>query len=56
MVSPLALALASARGAAQQAVTDDAALAGGLSTHDGKLVNGPVGEALDIEVTPLSNL
>ena len=40
----------------KQAVTDDAALAGGLSTHDGKLVNGPVGEALDIEVTPLEQL
>ncbi|WP_332644478.1 alanine dehydrogenase [Aeromicrobium sp.] len=40
----------------KQAVTDDAALAGGLSTHEGKLVNGPVGEALDIEVTPLAEL
>jgi alanine dehydrogenase len=40
----------------KQAVTDDAALAGGLSTHEGKLVNGPVGEALDIEVTPLAKL
>jgi len=40
----------------KQAVTDDAALAGGLSTHDGKLVNGPVGEALGIEVTPLDAL
>jgi alanine dehydrogenase len=40
----------------KQAVTDDAALAGGLSTHEGKLVNGPVGEALDIEVTPLDQL
>ena len=40
----------------QQAVTDDAALAGGLSTHDGHLVNAAVGEALDLEVTPLSAL
>jgi alanine dehydrogenase len=40
----------------KQAVTDDAALAGGLSTHEGKLVNGPVGEALNIEVTPLDHL
>ena len=40
----------------KQAVTDDAALAGGLSTHEGKLVNGPVGEALDLEVTPLAQL
>ncbi|MEO6605820.1 MAG: alanine dehydrogenase [Aeromicrobium sp.] len=40
----------------KQAVNDDAALAGGLSTHDGKLANGPVGEALGIEVTPLANL
>jgi len=40
----------------KQAVTDEAALAGGLSTHDGKLVNGPVGEALGLEVTPLSAL
>ncbi|MBC7631984.1 alanine dehydrogenase [Aeromicrobium sp.] len=39
-----------------QAVSDDAALAGGLSTHNGKLVNGPVGEALGLEVTPLSAL
>jgi alanine dehydrogenase len=40
----------------KQAVTDDAALAGGLSTHEGKLVNGPVGEALGLDVTPLSSL
>lgn len=40
----------------KQAVTDDAALAGGLSTHDGHLVNAAVGEALDLEVTPLSKL
>jgi alanine dehydrogenase len=40
----------------KQAVTDDAALAGGLSTHDGKLVNGPVGEALGLDVTPLTVL
>ncbi len=40
----------------KQAVTDDAALAGGLSTHHGKLVNRPVGEALDLEVTPLDQL
>ncbi len=40
----------------KQAVTDDAALAGGLSTHDGKLVNAPVGEALGLDVTPLSAL
>ncbi|MCW2799487.1 MAG: ald [Aeromicrobium sp.] len=40
----------------KQAVTDDAALAGGLSTHEGKLVNGPVGEALGLEVTPLGAL
>jgi alanine dehydrogenase len=40
----------------RKAVTDDAALAGGLSTHAGHLVNGPVGEALGLEVTPLSAL
>jgi alanine dehydrogenase len=40
----------------KQAVTDDAALAGGLSTHDGVLVNGAVGEALGLDVTPLSAL
>jgi alanine dehydrogenase len=40
----------------KQAVTDDAALAGGLSTHEGKLINGPVGEALGLDVTPLSAL
>ncbi|MFI5426931.1 hypothetical protein [Aeromicrobium sp. UC242_57] len=40
----------------RQAVTDDAALAGGLSTHAGHLVNGPVGEALGLEVTPLADL
>jgi alanine dehydrogenase len=40
----------------KQAVTDDVALAGGLSTHEGKLVNGPVGEALGLDVTPLSSL
>jgi alanine dehydrogenase len=40
----------------KQAVTDDAALAGGLSTHEGHLVNLQVGEALDLEVTPLSAL
>jgi alanine dehydrogenase len=40
----------------KQAVTDDAALAGGLSTHDGSLVNVPVGEALGLDVTPLSAL
>ena len=40
----------------KKAVTDDAALAGGLSTHDGHLVNAAVGEALDLEVTPLSAL
>ena len=39
----------------KQAVTDDAALAGGLSTHDGHLVNAAVGEALDLEVTPLAS-
>ena len=39
-----------------RAVTEDAVLAGGLSTHEGKLVNGPVGEALGLEVTPLSAL
>lgn len=40
----------------KQAVTDDAALAGGLSTHEGHLVNAAVGEALDLEVTPLAAL
>ncbi len=40
----------------KQAVADDAALAGGLSTHQGKLVNRTVGEALDLEVTPLAQL
>jgi alanine dehydrogenase len=40
----------------RKAVTDDAALAGGLSTHEGKLINGPVGEALGLEVTPLAAL
>jgi len=40
----------------RRAVTDDAALAGGLSTHEGQLVNGPVGEALGLEITPLSAL
>ncbi|MRJ75087.1 alanine dehydrogenase [Aeromicrobium sp. SMF47] len=40
----------------RRAVTDDAALAGGLSTHEGKLVNGPVGEALGLDVTPLAAL
>ncbi|AWB91299.1 alanine dehydrogenase [Aeromicrobium chenweiae] len=39
-----------------RAVTDDPALAGGLSTHAGKLVNGPVGEALGLDVTPLADL
>jgi len=39
-----------------RAVTDDAALAGGLSTHEGKLVNGPVGDALGLDVTPLDQL
>ncbi|MET0930894.1 MAG: alanine dehydrogenase [Aeromicrobium sp.] len=38
------------------AVTDDAALAGGLSTHDGLLVNAAVAEALELELTPLSAL
>ena len=36
----------------KQAVADDAALAGGLSTHDGHLVNAQVGEALGIEAVP----
>ncbi len=40
----------------KRAVADDAALAGGLSTHEGTLVNGPVGEALGLDVTPLSAL
>ncbi|QGG40428.1 alanine dehydrogenase [Aeromicrobium yanjiei] len=40
----------------RRAVTDDAALAGGLSTHEGKLVNGPVGEALGLDATPLAAL
>jgi len=40
----------------KKAVTDDAALAGGLSTHDGQLVNAAVGEALELEVTPLDQL
>ncbi|MGA8987344.1 alanine dehydrogenase [Aeromicrobium sp.] len=40
----------------EQAVRGDAALAGGLSTHDGHLVNSPVGEALGLEVTPLDAL
>ena len=40
----------------RQAVTDDTALAGGLSTHEGKLVNGAVGEALGLDVTPLAKL
>jgi alanine dehydrogenase len=39
-----------------RAVTDDATLAGGLSTHEGKLVNGPVGDALGLDVTPLDQL
>ena len=37
-------------------MTDDAALAGGLNTHDGQLVNAAVGDALDLEVTPLDQL
>jgi len=40
----------------RQAVTDDAALAGGLSTHDGHLVNAAVGHALDLDVVPLDQL
>jgi alanine dehydrogenase len=40
----------------RRAVTDDPALAGGLSTHDGTLVNATVGEALGLEVTSLSDL
>jgi alanine dehydrogenase len=40
----------------RRAVTDDDALAGGLSTHEGQLVNGPVGEALGLDVTPLGDL
>jgi alanine dehydrogenase len=40
----------------RQAVTDDPALAGGLSTHEGHLVNGAVGDALGIDVTPLTAL
>jgi alanine dehydrogenase len=40
----------------RQAVTDDAALAGGLSTHDGRLVNAAVGDALGLDVTPLAQL
>jgi len=40
----------------RQAVTDDAALAGGLSTHEGLLVNRPVGDALGLTTTPLTDL
>ncbi|MCW2830357.1 MAG: ald, partial [Aeromicrobium sp.] len=40
----------------RRAVTDDPALAGGLSTHEGKLVNAAVGEALGLDVTPLGSL
>ena len=34
----------------KQATDDDAALAAGLSTHDGQLLNAAVGEALGIDV------
>lgn len=38
----------------QQATNDDPALAGGLSTHEGALLNTAVGEALDIPVSSAS--
>ncbi len=39
----------------QQACRDDHSLALGLNTHDGKLTNAPVGEALDIEAVSLDD-
>ena len=43
----------SARYSWRQAVTDDAHLRAGLSTHEGQLTSPPVGEALKLEaVTP----
>ena len=40
----------------ERLVEADAALAGGLSTHAGRLVNAAVGEALDLDVTALEAL
>ena len=37
----------------QQACRDDRSLALGLNTHDGRLTNGPVGEAVGIDAIPL---
>ena len=39
----------------QRACREDASLALGLNTHAGKLTNGPVGEAVGIEVLPLAD-
>ncbi|GAA0516443.1 alanine dehydrogenase [Saccharopolyspora subtropica] len=40
----------------QQACRTDAALAGGLNTYDGKLVNAPVAEAHGLTSTPISDV
>jgi alanine dehydrogenase len=40
----------------KQALRDDHALALGLNTHAGKLTFGGVGEAFDMEVTPLDSI
>jgi alanine dehydrogenase len=37
----------------KQACRDDRSLALGLNTHDGRLTNGPVGEAVGIDVVSL---
>ena len=37
----------------QQACRDDRSLALGLNTHDGRVTNGPVGEAVGIDAIPL---
>ena len=39
----------------QRACRDDKSLALGLNTHDGRLTNGPVGEAVGIEAVPLES-
>jgi alanine dehydrogenase len=40
----------------KQALRDDPHLANGLNVHDGQITCAPVGEALDLPVTPLDDV
>jgi alanine dehydrogenase len=40
----------------REALRTDAGLVGGLNTHDGRLTNGPVAEALGLPFTPVAEL